>query len=254
DGIVVGHRGEQLALSQGNEADVPTRPRLRGVVLDLDGVLADSAELHYRAWRDLADELGIQFGRADNERLRGIDRMTSLERILAGSGRAYSEAEKHELAAQKNASYQRLIDTVTSADVLPGVERLLDELAVAGLPLALASASRNGPALLNRLGIADRFAVIVDPATLERGKPDPEIFERAAAGLGFATDECVGVEDATAGVEAILGAGMAAVGVGPHETVGAAQVVIDDTSKLTTAVLRKAHAAASGAAGDLARQ
>lgn len=240
------HRGRANSIDTGRVLRQPTRPQLRGVVFDLDGVLTDSAELHFKAWQMLARELDVPFDREVNERLRGVDRMRSLEIILERSFVTYTAAQKEELAARKNSTYQVLIAGVTPADLLPGVTRLLDEIRVLGLPLALASASRNAPALLERLGLTERFAVVVDPGTLERGKPDPEIFERAAAALGLDTDECVGIEDAGAGVAAILGAGMAAVGVGSAEHLGAAHVVVSDTASLNVDVLREAHRAAHG--------
>ena len=219
----------------------------KAIVFDLDGVLTDSAELHFRAWKALADELELPFDREINERLRGIDRMASLEIILEGASTSYSAGEKESLAARKNATYRALIAEVTPSDLLPGVPRLLDELRAAGLPLALASASRNAPSLLERLGLSGHFEAVIDPASLERGKPDPEIFERAAAALGLATDECVGVEDAEAGIAAILGAGMAAVGIGPADRLGAAHLVVPRTDGLRLEDLEAAHRAATGA-------
>ena len=130
------------------------------------------------------------------------------------------------------------------SDALPGVSGLLAELDDAGIPFALASASRNAPTVLSRLGLDGRFAAVVDPASAFRGKPEPEIFERGAAALGLLTDECVGVEDATAGIEAILGAGMAAVGVGDHSTLLAAHLIVRTPAHLTLHKLREGHAVA----------
>lgn len=243
----IAHRGQRGELRRDLPLALSTRPRLRGVVFDLDGVLTDSAELHFRAWKALADELELPFDREINERLRGIDRMASLEIILEGASTSYSAGEKESLAARKNATYRALIAEVTPSDLLPGVPRLLDELRAAGLPLALASASRNAPSLLERLGLSGHFEAVIDPASLERGKPDPEIFERAAAALGLATDECVGVEDAEAGIAAILGAGMAAVGIGPADRLGAAHLVVPRTDGLRLEDLEAAHRAATGA-------
>lgn len=244
EALTVRHRLEPLRLEPGAPAERPTGARLRGVVFDLDGVLTDSAEYHYRAWKALADELGIPFDREANEALRGVPRMESLEAILARGDRTYGEDEKRALAAKKNANYQRMIEDVTPRDLLPGIPELLVELREADLAVALASSSRNGPALVASLGIGDRLDVIVDPATLRRGKPDPEIFETSAELLGLPVEDCVGVEDAEAGVAAIVGAGMPAVGVGDAQALGAADVVVPDTGSLTLEVLQRAVEAA----------
>jgi alpha,alpha-trehalose phosphorylase len=238
--VTIRHRREALRLEPGAAAERPTGARLRGVVFDLDGVLTDSAEYHYRAWKALADELGIPFDREANEALRGVPRMASLEAILARGERSYGEDEKRALAAQKNAHYQRMIEDVTPRDLLPGVPDLLVALREAGVAVALASSSRNGPTLVERLGIGDRLDVIVDPARLRRGKPDPEIFETAAELLGLPVEDCVGVEDAEAGIASIVGAGMPSVGVGDAAALGAATVVVPDTERLTFELLQRA--------------
>ncbi len=238
------HRGRVLTVTDGSGVAVPTGPELRGAVFDLDGVLTDTAELHYQAWRELAGHLGVLFDRERNESLKGVDRARSLHLILEGSGLVLSEGELAALADRKNARYVDLLARLGPGDVLPGVRELLDELDGAGVRIALGSASRNAPTVLARLGLQDRFAAVVDPAALHSGKPEPETFERGASGLGLLTDECVGVEDAAAGVASVLGAGMACVGVGPVATLGAAHLVVADTTELSFARLREAHAAA----------
>jgi alpha,alpha-trehalose phosphorylase len=240
--LTVRHRREPLELERGVTVERPTGARLRGVVFDLDGVLTDSAEYHYRAWKALADELGIPFDREANEALRGVPRMASLEAILARGDRQVGEDEKRRLAAQKNANYQRMIQDVTPRDLLPGVPELLVELRRAGVRIALASSSRNGPTLVERLEIGDRLDVIVDPARLRKGKPDPEIFETAAELLDLPVEDCVGVEDAAKGIDAIVGATMPSVGVGDASALGAATVVVPDTERLTLELLREAVA------------
>ena len=240
------HRGETVVLRRATPVAVPTGPLLRGVVFDLDGVITDTAELHYRSWQELADELSVPFDRASNEALKGVDRMGSLRRILAGSVSSFGEEELRRLAARKNDRYVALLADLGPSDVAAGIGQLLDELDASGVPFALASASRNAPTVLSRLGLSDRFAAIVDPATLFRGKPDPETFERGAAALGLDTDECVGVEDAAAGIASILGAGMAAVGVGDSSSLTGAHLVVPAPEHLTFEVLRSAHEAAFG--------
>lgn len=197
-------------------------------IFDLDGVIVDSAEYHYQAWGQLAAELGIPFDRATNERLKGVSRMQSLELILENSGepRAYSAEEKLKLAGKKNELYKQLIGQITPADLLPGIAGLLHDIREAGLCIGLASASHNAPFIIQRLQISDCFGVIVDPATLRLGKPDPEIFLSAAAQLGVPPEHCIGVEDARAGIEAIQSAGMFAVGVGDPVSMQGADLII----------------------------
>src|SRR5690606_25748300 len=163
-----------------------------------DGVITDTAELHYRAWQELADELGVPFDRRRNEALKGVDRMRSLQLVLEGSGLVLSEDELEELAERKNLRYVELLGGLGPGDVLPGVRERLDELEAAGVAVGLGSASRNAPTVLARLGLTGRFAAVVDPAAVFRGKPEPETFERSAHALGLLTDECVGIEDAAA--------------------------------------------------------
>lgn len=240
------HRGEVVRPGRDAPVELPTGPLLRGVVFDLDGVITDTAELHYLAWQELADELGVPFDRERNEALKGIDRMSSLRLILAGSGRSFDEDELTRLAARKNDRYVALLTGLQPSDVAPGINELLEELDGAGVPFSLASASRNAPTVLSRLGLRDRFAAIVDPATVWRGKPEPETFERGAAALSLHTDECVGVEDAAAGIESILGAGMAAVGVGDRSSLKGAHLVVPSPAYLTLGAIRSAHEAAFG--------
>jgi beta-phosphoglucomutase len=187
--------------------------RLRGVAFDLVGVLTDTARAHYRAWKRLADSLGIPFDEAANEALKGVDRMGSLALIL-GDRTGFDPASRADLAAQKNAWYLDEIAHFGPGDLFPGAREALDECRRAGLKLALASASRNAPLLLKRLGIADMFDAVVDPASVSAGKPAPDIFLAAAAALGITPETCLGVEDSQAGLIAIQAAGMPSLAVG----------------------------------------
>jgi len=196
------------------------------VIFDLDGVLTDTARYHFLAWRRLAAGEGIPFDEAFNERLKGIDRMGSLELILGQSRRSYTPAEKLALAEEKNRHYQELIATMTSQDLLPGALNALDATRAAGLKVGLASVSKNAPLVLAKLGIADRFDDIVDARRIAKGKPDPEIFLTAADHLHVEPARCIGVEDAVAGIQAIKGAGMYAVGVGDPAVLTEADCVI----------------------------
>ncbi|MEX2501444.1 MAG: beta-phosphoglucomutase [Trueperaceae bacterium] len=254
--LTIRHQREPLELRVGDAAERPTPPRLRGVAFDLDGVLTDSAEQHYLAWKALADRLGIAFDREANHALRGRPRDASLDAILARApaGTPRPDAERRRaLANEKNEHYRRLIEQATPADLLPGIPELLAQLRGAGVRLALASSSRNGPTLLRRLGIEDRFDAVIIPATLRFGKPDPEIFEAAAEALDLPTDACAGIEDAPAGVRAVRGAGMASVAVGPATRHEAATAWVADTRELTLKTLQRAvreHAAGDADASD----
>ncbi len=235
--LTLAHDGLPLSLAPGETAVRPT-PRfgppaagpVRALLFDLDGVLTDTARAHFTAWKGLADELDVPFDEADNEALKGVDRRGSLRLILARSTRTFGEDEQEALAARKDARYRALVADLTPDDLLPGARGALERAREAGLPMALASASRNAPALLDRLGIARFFDAVVDPATLARGKPDPEIFLRAAAELGVEPAACLGVEDSRAGVEAIKAAGMAALGVGDPVVLAGSDAVVADLS------------------------
>ncbi|MDB5896142.1 MAG: beta-phosphoglucomutase [Rhodoferax sp.] len=197
-------------------------------IFDLDGVLTDTAALHLAAWREIANELDVAFDDSLGERLKGVSRMDSLDIILAPSARSFSAAEKAALAERKNASYVRLLETITEADLLPGAVQALMAVRAAGSGLALASASKNALAVLERLDIVPLFDHVVDASTISHGKPHPEIFLTAARILGVAPSRCVGVEDAVAGVQAIKSAGMYAVGVGDAAVLTEADRVLSD--------------------------
>lgn len=204
-----------------------------GVLFDLDGVLTDTAELHYESWKTLADELGIVFDRDANEPLRGLSRIESLAIFLGERAGACSEAEKRELARRKNELYLHRVASMTPDDLFDGVAGLLVDLQTYGIRLAVASASRNARAVLDRLRISDRFDVVVDGNDVLRSKPDPQIFLVAAERLNLPPERCVVVEDAESGVSAARAAGMRVVGVGPAERVGGATRVVAATGELT---------------------
>lgn len=207
---------------------------IKGLIFDLDGVITDTAEYHYLAWKSLAEKIGIEIDREFNEQLKGISRMESLDLILKHGNKEqdYTEAEKEELATQKNEEYKESIKHITPDDLLPGIDKLLKEAKEKKLGLVLASASKNGPAIMENLQIMDLFDGIVDPATLKAGKPDPEIFVRGAEMLGLDAKECIGLEDAEAGIEAINGANMFSVGVGSKESMKEADYAVEDTAQL----------------------
>lgn len=188
---------------------------LQAVIFDLDGVITDTAEYHYLAWQQLADEEGLAFNRAFNEQLRGVSRRDSLLLILNKSGRTVDELTLQEMMFRKNRYYVNMLNRISPNDLLPGATALLDMLDLAGIPYALASASKNARTVLNHLGITHRFAIIADGDSVTRQKPAPDLFRFAAARLGARPACCVVIEDAAAGIAAAQSAGMAALALGP---------------------------------------
>ncbi|WP_462399061.1 beta-phosphoglucomutase [Lacticaseibacillus pantheris] len=206
---------------------------LKGLLFDLDGVLTDSAKYHLQAWGELAKKLNITLPESANDELRGRSRLDSLNVILKfGNQQYYSEQQKKEFMDTKNRIYLHLIQAMTPQDILPGITDLLADAQGAGLRMAIASASRNAPIILNQLGIADLFAGVVDPATLIHGKPDPEIYERAQQLLHLRATEVTAFEDAVVGVQAIKGAGQFAVGIGNKHVLRQADYVVPTTGDL----------------------
>ncbi|MHC0061680.1 beta-phosphoglucomutase [Nostoc sp. UIC 10890] len=212
-------------------------PNIQGFIFDLDGVLTDTAELHYLGWKKLADEEGIPFNREANEALRGVSRRASLMLILGD--RPYSEAQIQEMMERKNRYYVELIQNMTPQDLLPGAIALLNELRQAGIKIGIGSASKNAQTVIERLGIADKIDAIADGYSVQQPKPAPDLFLYAAKQLGIEPEQSVVVEDAAAGIEAALAAGMWAVGLGPVERVGAAHVVLPSLEGITWADLRE---------------
>jgi beta-phosphoglucomutase len=200
------------------------RVNIKGFIFDLDGVLTDTAEYHYRGWRRLADELGLPFTREDNEALRGIPRRESLLLIL--KDREFTEEQILKMMERKNRYYLEFIRDITPRDILPGALELLKEIRTAGLKSAVGSASRNAPEVLERLGIAHLLDAISHGGSVERQKPAPDLFLHAAMQLGLEPAVCVVVEDASAGIEAARAGGFRSVGLGPLERVRQAEVIL----------------------------
>jgi beta-phosphoglucomutase len=205
--------------------------RVAGSIFDLDGVLVDTARCHYEAWRRLARELGFDLSAHDNERLKGVSRMASLEILLEIGGLVRTAADKEELAGRKNQRYRELIEALTQADVLPGALALVERLRDAGVRLALASASRNALTIVERLALGRLFECIIDGHQVTHAKPDPEIFLRAAAGLHLPAAACVVFEDAAAGIAAAHAAGMRCVAVGDAGVLGQADWIVPSLAR-----------------------
>jgi alpha,alpha-trehalose phosphorylase len=231
DPLSISHRGRILELTRGASVSAGLQPELRAVIFDLDGVLTNTAECHYLAWKRLADEMGWPFDRTVNERLKGVSRLESLDIVLEHAGIELPTTEKVRLASRKNEYFGELIRTIGPGDLLPGMAELLDTLREARVKTAIASVSHNVWEVVGRLGITDRIDAIVDPAALVKGKPDPEPFFKAADMLGVPYEDCAAVEDAQVGIDAIKAARMLAVGIG-RDLVGA-DWLLDRTDQLT---------------------
>jgi len=210
---------------------------MKAVIFDLDGIITDTAKYHYIAWKNMAQKIEIEIDEVFNEKLKGISRMGSLELILEQGHKTgvFSAVEKDRLAAEKNSEYLELLKELTATDILPGIKTLLQQLRAANYGVALASASKNAPQILAALGIEEYFPVIADPSAVKAGKPAPDIFLAAAAQLGVEPENCIGIEDAEAGVQAIRAAGMKAIAVGTDDAImnSGADIIVAKTEQVT---------------------
>jgi beta-phosphoglucomutase len=189
--------------------------QLQSVIFDLDGVICNTDEYHFRAWKQIADEIGVPFGRKDNDKLRGISRDESLDILLENyHGEKFSPKEKESLTEKKNAIYKAYLSGMTPCDLMPGIERTIGFLRSLGIKTAIGSSSKNARQIVSRLGIRPFFDVIVDGNDIRYSKPVPEVFLTAAKKLGISPARCLVVEDAESGVQAAHVAGMKVVCVG----------------------------------------
>lgn len=207
--------------------------RIQACIFDLDGVIVDTAVYHYKAWKRLANELGFDFTEEDNEKLKGVSRMASLDLILHWGGMTKTDAEKEELATRKNTWYVDMINKMTPAEILPGAREFVESCKSAGIKTALGSASKNSGTILEKVGIAHLFDVVIDGNKVSKPKPDPEVFLKGAEELHVATGNCVVFEDAIAGVEAAINGGMKVVGIGSPDVLGKANLVVSGLDKMS---------------------
>jgi beta-phosphoglucomutase len=206
---------------------------IKACIFDLDGVIVDTAVYHYKAWKRLANELGFDLTEEQNEKLKGVSRVRSLELILQWGGVTKTKAEKEMLAARKNEWYVEMINRMTPDELLPGAKEFLIACREAGLKTALGSASKNSGTILDKVGIAGLFDAVIDGNSVSKPKPDPEVFLKGAEELGIAPLNCVVFEDAIAGVEAAKNGGMKAVGVGSPDVLGEADLVISGLNEMS---------------------
>lgn len=211
--------------------------KISAVIFDLDGVIVSTDEYHYQAWKQISDQEKIHFDREINERLRGVSRMESLDIILSHSDKSYSENEKNLLAQRKNESYCELLNNLSPNNILPGVINLILSLKAKGIKIAIGSSSKNTPFILKQIGLTSNFDAIADGNSIKNSKPDPEVFLLAAEMLGVTPEECVVIEDAQAGIDAAIAAGMKAVGIGSAANCLNADLKLKDLTNLDTVQL-----------------
>lgn len=215
---------------------------IKGFIFDLDGVITDTAEYHFQAWNEISDVIGIKLTREFNEELKGISRMDSLEKIIKYGNLEgkFTQYEKEDLADKKNEIYKNLILNINPSDILEGIKELLIQLKKENYKVGLASASKNGPSILKQLDLYKYFDTIVDPSSLKKGKPDPEILLKACEQLNLKPSECIGIEDSQSGIQSINEAGMFSVGVGEAESMMGASYYVANTKELNlTNILEK---------------
>lgn len=206
---------------------------IKACIFDLDGVIVDTAKFHYLAWRRLAQELGFDFTEEDNERLKGVSRMDSLNILLEIGGVELDDAKKEELAKNKNEWYVELISEMDEKEILPGTTEFLTMLKEAGLKISLGSASKNAKMILKKINLLHMFDCIIDGTDISKAKPDPEVFLLGANALNVDPSECVVFEDAVSGVEAAISAGMYVIGIGTKETLHRANDVVGSLAEMT---------------------
>jgi beta-phosphoglucomutase len=204
---------------------------VKACIFDLDGVLVDTAKYHFIAWKKLADELGIGFTEHDNEKLKGVSRMDSLDIILQLGKVTLTQEEKEKLADRKNKWFVDFVNRMTPDEVFPGVVELLSALRKRGIKVALASSSKNAPTVLELLNINHLFDAVVDGTMVKNAKPDPEIFLLASQKVNTSPADCIVFEDAEAGVEAAKRAGMKCVGIGSPKMLHQADAVVSEIAK-----------------------
>jgi beta-phosphoglucomutase len=207
-------------------------------IFDLDGVIVDTARYHFLAWKRLTDQLGIHFTLEDNERLKGVSRMASLEIILEIGNLKLDEDKKQEYATLKNRWYVEYISMMTPEEILPGCVKFINEIRAAGIRVAIGSASKNTPMILERVGIKNLFDAVSDGNIINKAKPDPEVFLKAADMVGVKPYNCVVFEDAVAGIQAAINAGMTSVGIGSPKILTKADFVISGLSEMNLTKLR----------------
>ncbi len=211
----------------------------KAIIFDLDGVIVDTAKYHYLAWKNLADELGFNFTKVQNEQLKGVSRVKSLEILLDIGKIDLSDEKKQLLLDEKNKEYLEYVNQMTTDEILPGINQLLDSLDDHNVKYALGSASKNAPLILKKVDLFERFSAIVDGNDVSKAKPNPEVFLLAAKKLKKDPVDCIVIEDALAGIQAANNATMTSIGIGDKSILKEADFVLNNTNELTIEFVEK---------------
>ncbi len=206
----------------------------KGFIFDLDGVIVDTAKYHYLAWEKLANQLGFEFTKEQNELFKGVSRKRCLEILLKIGNREATQEEFDTWMVEKNVDYLKYIEDMDASEILPDVPRVLAFLKERNIPIALGSASKNAQPILEKVGLLHYFDTIVDGNNVTKAKPDPEVFLLAAKQLGVEAKDCVVFEDAVAGVEAANAARMMSIGIGDENVLSEAQFIFTDFTEIST--------------------
>lgn len=209
----------------------------KGFIFDLDGVIVDTAKYHYLAWKKLANSIGLDFSEEQNEQLKGVSRVHSLEKILEWGNRNLSEEEFLDLMNKKNEDYLSYISTMDESEILTNVPQVLSFLIENKQPIALGSASKNARAILERVNLLNTFNAIVDGNDVSKTKPNPEVFLNAANVLQVKPEKCIVFEDAVAGIQAANNANMISIGIGEKEVLKEADYVFKDFTEISSEFL-----------------
>lgn len=212
---------------------------IQACLFDLDGVIVDTAVYHYKAWKRLAAEMGFDFTEEQNELLKGVSRVRSLEIILEIGHITKTEVEKEHLATRKNNWYVDMINHMQPSEILPGAREFVQACRDAGIKTALGSASKNSMTILEKIGMVNLFDAIIDGNKVSKAKPDPEVFLKGAQELGVAPANCVVFEDAIAGVEAAIAGGMKVVGIGSQKVLVGANLVVSGLGEMSVEKLNE---------------
>ena len=211
----------------------------KGFIFDLDGVIVDTAKYHFLAWKKLANEIGIDFTAKQNEQLKGVSRVKSLEKILSWGKKEISQEQFTALMAKKNTDYMSFIADMTDSEILSDVPKTLNLLIAKKQAIALGSASKNAREILRKVNLFDKFEVIVDGNNVSKAKPDPEVFLNAADSLNIAAKECIVFEDSVAGIQAANKANMISIGIGDSEVLHEAAYVFKDFTEISIEFIEK---------------
>ncbi|WP_109097512.1 beta-phosphoglucomutase [Aquimarina sp. AU58] len=204
----------------------------KAFIFDLDGVIVDTAKYHFLAWQKLADSLGISFSEEQNEQLKGVSRVQSLEKILEWGNKTISEEKFSRLMSEKNEEYLTYISGMDASEILPDVPRILEYLILENQAIALGSASKNARAILEKVQLYDKFNTIVDGTNVSKAKPDPEVFLLGAKALGISPENCIVFEDSVAGIKAANIANMISIGIGNQEVLHEADYIFRDFTEI----------------------